>query len=114
MASFIDDEEKMRDFRILTKDEFLRSYSYLTEEEYDVTKFYVDRALRYAEEHGIIEYYVEPEGKMIFYTSFPMEEMTYKASVDLNQLTETREPLGRYYPAYDEIIEGKCVANYCA
>lgn len=34
---FIDDEEKMRDFYILSKSEFLASYSYLTEEEYDAT-----------------------------------------------------------------------------
>lgn len=36
-TDFCDDEEKMRDFAILTKDEFLASYSYLTEEEYDLT-----------------------------------------------------------------------------
>lgn len=36
-ANFIDDEEKMRDFVSLTKEEFLSSYSYLTEEEYDNT-----------------------------------------------------------------------------
>lgn len=36
-TDFLKDEEKMRDFRILTKDEFLNSYSYLTEEEYDDT-----------------------------------------------------------------------------
>lgn len=35
--SFIDDKEKMRDFKKLTKEEFLFSYSYLTEEEYDAT-----------------------------------------------------------------------------
>jgi hypothetical protein len=35
--NFIDDSEKMRDFMKLTKDEFLKSYSYLTEEEYDNT-----------------------------------------------------------------------------
>lgn len=35
--SFLDDEEKMRDFKELTKEEFLFSYSYLTEEEYDAT-----------------------------------------------------------------------------
>lgn len=35
--SFIDDKEKMRDFKELTKEEFLFSYSYLTEEEYDAT-----------------------------------------------------------------------------
>ena len=33
-----DDKEKMRDFKLLTKAEFLSSYSYLTEEEYDLTK----------------------------------------------------------------------------
>ena len=35
--NFIDDLEKMRDFMILTKEEFLESYSYLTEAEYDNT-----------------------------------------------------------------------------
>ena len=35
--SFIDDKEKMRDFYILSKKEFLKSYSYLTELEYDLT-----------------------------------------------------------------------------
>ena len=36
-TSFIDDKEKMIDFRILSKDEFLKSYSYLTEYEYNLT-----------------------------------------------------------------------------
>lgn len=36
-TSFADDVEKMRDFILLSKEEFLRSYSYLTEEEYDLT-----------------------------------------------------------------------------
>lgn len=35
--NFYSDVEKMRDFRTLTKDEFLQSYSYLTEKEYDNT-----------------------------------------------------------------------------
>ena len=35
--SFIDDKEKMRDFYILSKKDFLKSYSYLTELEYDLT-----------------------------------------------------------------------------
>lgn len=34
---FLDDKEKMADFFMLTKNEFLKSYSYLTEEEYDAT-----------------------------------------------------------------------------
>jgi len=37
-ANFISDAEKMRDFKELSKEEFLQSYSYLTEEEYDNTK----------------------------------------------------------------------------
>lgn len=36
-SDFCGDAEKMADFRILTKEEFLFSYSYLTEEEYDLT-----------------------------------------------------------------------------
>ena len=35
---FCDDKEKMRDFRCLTKQQFLESYSYLTEEEYNLTR----------------------------------------------------------------------------
>jgi hypothetical protein len=34
---FVDDTEKMRDFRELSKDEFLQSYSYFTEDEYTAT-----------------------------------------------------------------------------
>ena len=36
--SFTDDKEKMIDFYILTKKEFLKSYSYITEREYDLPK----------------------------------------------------------------------------
>ena len=35
--AFVSDKEKMIDFAYLSKDEFLESYSYLTEEEYDAT-----------------------------------------------------------------------------
>lgn len=38
--TFIDDYEKMYDFKHLEKEEFLKSYSYLTEKEYDKTKQY--------------------------------------------------------------------------
>jgi hypothetical protein len=41
--NFVDDEEKMRDFYELTKDEFLASYSYLTEAEYDNTAKLVNK-----------------------------------------------------------------------
>lgn len=35
--SFSDDEDKMKDFWNLSKENFLKLYSYLTEEEYDAT-----------------------------------------------------------------------------
>lgn len=37
IRNFINDAEKMDDFLALTKEEFLNSYSYLTEQEYDNT-----------------------------------------------------------------------------
>ena len=37
-TDFYDDEEKMKDFQKLSKDEFLASYSYLVEEEYNLTR----------------------------------------------------------------------------
>jgi hypothetical protein len=37
LKGFNDDKEKMKDFYSLTKEEFLKSYSYLTEEEYILT-----------------------------------------------------------------------------
>lgn len=36
--NFVNDEEKMVDYWDLTKEQFLSSYSYLTEEEYDITR----------------------------------------------------------------------------
>tara|TARA_Y100000385_G_C12938903_1_gene570152 strand:+ start:141 stop:515 length:375 start_codon:yes stop_codon:yes gene_type:complete len=40
--NFYDDAEKMSDFKKLSKEEFLKSYSYLTEQEYDNTKMVDD------------------------------------------------------------------------
>lgn len=42
--SFIDDGEKMYDFFTLSKEEFLESYSYLTEEEWESTRSWVQTA----------------------------------------------------------------------
>ena len=39
---FVNDDEVMRDFFKLTKEEFLNSYSYLSEQDYDATKQKVD------------------------------------------------------------------------
>lgn len=38
---FYNDKEKMIDFFGLSKEEFLESYSYLTDEEYELTRKYV-------------------------------------------------------------------------
>ena len=37
ITDFMDDKEKMRDFKKLTREEFLNTYSYLYPEEYDLT-----------------------------------------------------------------------------
>ena len=37
ISDFMGDAEKMFDFVLLGKEDFLASYSYLTEEEYDLT-----------------------------------------------------------------------------
>ena len=37
LKNFADDREKLRDFAEIPKDEFLRSYSYIEEEQYDAT-----------------------------------------------------------------------------
>ena len=37
---FITDVAKMADFKVLSKEEFLTSYNYLTEDEYEATKLY--------------------------------------------------------------------------
>jgi hypothetical protein len=50
--SFIGDDEKMADFRLLTKDEFLASYSYLNEEDYDETKLIDDERKESDEEEN--------------------------------------------------------------
>lgn len=40
--TFVMDIAKMSDFKVLSKTTFLESYSYVTEEEYEATKLYID------------------------------------------------------------------------
>lgn len=40
--TFITDAEKMADFKILSMEEFLNSYSYITEDEYEATRLYLN------------------------------------------------------------------------
>ena len=48
-TDFLDDKEKMKDFDLLTKDEFLESYSYITEKEYNLTRMKQKRGNHYYE-----------------------------------------------------------------
>ena len=70
---------------------------------------YEASALVYAEHYGIIEFHVKGN-QMIFYPTYPMEHRTYKATVNLDTFKETREPLKKYYKAY----QGKIGGRYCA
>ena len=70
------------------------------------------KALLYAEKHGIIEYHVEGN-KMIYYSSFPLEHSTIEAVVNLDVMEEKRRYLPKYYIAYSDLIDGKYQSNYC-
>lgn len=70
------------------------------------------KALIYAEDHGIIEYHVTGS-KMIYYTAFPLERMTYKAVVNLDTMEEVRTEMSKYYKPF-KFIAGKYQVNYCA
>lgn len=74
-------------------------------------------ALLYAEKHAVIEYHLErKDGKdyLVYYTSYPIEHVTYKAVVDLYKWKEKRMKLNKYYTAYESKIGGMYTANYCA
>lgn len=66
-------------------------------------------ALIYAEEYGILEYHIKGN-QMIYYPTYPEEHATYKAVVDLDTFKETREPLKKYYKAYQGKIAGRYYA----
>lgn len=54
------------------------------------------KALFYSEKYGVIEYIVK-NSTMIYYANYPLEHNTYKCTVKLNILHETRKALKRYY-----------------
>ena len=61
MTDFLNDEEKMADFHALSKQDFLSSYSYLTETEYNLTRMelnnsmYLDNSNTWRMESGCTE-----------------------------------------------------------
>ncbi len=81
-------------------------------EEWKAMTDYEHKALCYAEDHGIIEYW-RAGSKMYYYSSYPLERSTIKAEVDLDTGVEERHYLKRYYKAYTTKIGGKAQANYC-
>ena len=59
------------------------------------------RAIEYAEEHGIIDYKINGN-RMIYYANYPPyiaePNRTYKVTVRLNTMKEERQLLNKYYP----------------
>ena len=76
-------------------------------------KDYRHEAILYCEKYGVIEHHVIGN-TMIYYTSFPMEHMTYKAVVNLDTWHEERTAISGYYKPYKSLIGGRYQANYMA
>ena len=72
---------------------------------------YNEMATAYAERYGVCEFTVKGN-TMVYYTSYPMERTTYKAVVNLDTTTETREAMKRYYKPWKHI--GGVQVNYMA
>lgn len=108
-TSFIHDEEKMVDFFSLTKEEFLQSYSYITEGEYYLTKVDVDKI-----KSDIAEYiYNEFENVEDFhdirelglaYTTLTDNEIPIQVTADLVKL-EIKTYMGSDEPTEDNLVK---------
>lgn len=62
-CGFTDDEEKMRDFREISKEEFLSSYDYLSESEYEATERAVEREWKKEVQEFLEKEWSKPEHK---------------------------------------------------
>lgn len=62
-CGFTDDEEKMRDFREISKEEFLSSYDYLSESEYEATERAVEREWKKEVQEFLKREWSKPEHK---------------------------------------------------
>lgn len=101
--NFINDEEKMLDYFELTKDEFLESYSYLTEEDYNATTEMVEKISNVSRisilkelleqtEYNILCYsdsYLCPKPKKQYFNEWVKENK--KATVIKSMLKEEKE-----------------------
>ena len=86
---FLDDPEKMDDFIEMSRDSFLASYSYLTHEEYDLTKKHLLDAI------SLHEYTVEFTSTLTVYATNEEEAL---------RIAEDRHTLDDEY-AY---VNGEC------
>ena len=61
----------------------------------------VQRAIEYAEKHGILDFNVKGN-RMIYYANYPAylaePDRTYKVTVRLDSMKEERQLLNKYYP----------------
>jgi hypothetical protein len=61
----------------------------------------VQRAIEYAEKHGIVEFKVNGN-RMIYYANYPAyisePNRTYKVTIRLDTMKEERKLLNKYYP----------------
>lgn len=61
----------------------------------------VQRAIEYAEKHGILDFNVKGN-RMIYYANYPAylaeSDRTYKVTVRLDTMREERQLLNKYYP----------------
>ena len=55
------------------------------------------RALLYAEEHGILEWKIKGN-RMIYYANYPEQKYTIKVTVRLDSMKEERQKLTKWNP----------------
>ena len=107
---FVDDLEKMRDFYELSKEDFLMSYSYLSEEEYDSTFYEVLKQLE-LQIQDIIQCI---DGMRDFDDSTTSDYLLHMDEYEAN-LTALKLKKSEIIKNYGSltICSNNCVANYC-
>lgn len=107
---FVDDSEKMRDFYELSKIDFLNSYSYLSEEEYDATFYEVLKQLE-LQIQNIIQCI---DGMRDFdettTSDYQLHMDEYESNLSALKLKKS-EIIKNYGPV--TICSNNCLANYC-
>lgn len=78
-TDFVDDLEKMKDFFKITKEEFLNSYSYINEAEYDATAKKVSKEnIKFEDLFPLKKYNVKFDVSMWFDKNFEIEARSQK------------------------------------